>query len=129
MKIENRESQTEEEKPQPRDISADVLRIMSQDKKDYQNAEELHNFIRSLRDEPEITVSLSFDELERVGMKPSWLKGFIEAVALQGKSQKRSASLRATANQIKEPGVPNVLASRVKFIEIDENGNEIEKEK
>jgi len=110
-----------QENPPERDISGEVLQIINSD--DKYKGEKLSEYVRSLRNEPEISITLDFDDLTKAEINPNWLKGFIEGSL--GKKQKRSAVLRATEDQAKKPGVPNILASGVKWIKIDENGNEI----
>ena len=74
--------------------------------------EDPYSFIRSLRNEPSLTLTLPYIDEQHV----KWMKAFLEGAL--GKNQKRMASLMASKSQVQEPGVANVLASGVRWIEV-----------
>lgn len=95
----------DEQEPVPKDISQEFLTL---------EIPNWHRFLRSLRNEPALNVTINYSGLETAQR----LKAFIEDTAAADRGQKRIATVRATETQHNEAA--NVFYSGVKWEKVEQ---------
>lgn len=95
----------DEQEPKPRDISQQFLEM---------RFDEWWDFLRSLRKEPSLSITVDYGNLDRAKRLKAWIEDF---GALE-RNQKRIATIRATESQHKEAA--NIFASGVKLEKVEE---------